>query len=66
MPSTTVTRHLRNRAEIARILEAEADSPESKRVMRQLVVHYEAWAERLERDDGTSTPAPVPVSAALS
>ena len=57
MSSTPITRHLRERADIARALETEAGTPEEKLAMRRLAVHYEIWAERLEQDGGAATGA---------
>jgi hypothetical protein len=58
MAPTSIAKRLRERAEIARILGAEANNPEEQRAMGQLVVHYEMWADRLERDDDASMRAP--------
>jgi hypothetical protein len=55
MPSTPVTRHLREMAKAARALEQEASTPESRGVMKKLALDYELWAERIERTAGLPT-----------
>jgi hypothetical protein len=57
MSANSIAKRLRERAETARILETEADSPKEKRAMRQLAEHYEVWANRLEPDDNAAASA---------
>ncbi len=62
MSHPSIARHLRDRARIARILEAEADDPEPKWAMRRPAVHYEIWADKLDSGDSAVTVAEAAVS----
>jgi hypothetical protein len=53
MPSSRMTKHLRELADVARILAKEATTPKSRRAMTKLAADYEAWARRIEAMDIT-------------
>jgi DNA-binding ferritin-like protein len=50
MPSERAISHLRELAQVARVLEEEATVPDARQMMAKLAADYEASARRIEEE----------------